>query len=166
MTVTTVHKDPEALTMALTAEVDASVERAWRLWADPRQLERWWGPPSHPATFVDHDLTPGGRVTYFMTGPDGEKYHGWWEVLAVDAPRRLEVRDGFADENGTPNEEMPTMRVVVTLTEMAGGGTRMVVETHFPSTEAMEQVLSMGAEEGMIQAMSQIPAILAEDNGS
>ncbi len=98
-----------------------------------------------------------------MTGPDGEKYHGWWQVLAVDPPRRLEVRDGFADENGTPNEEMPTMRLVVTLTEIADGGTRMVVETHFPSSEAMEQVLSMGAEEGMIQAMSQIPAILAED---
>ncbi len=108
MTVTTVNKDPEGLTMALTAELDASVERAWQLWADPRQLERWWGPPSHPATFIDHDLTPGRRATYFMTGPDGEKYHGWWEILAVDAPRRLEVRDGFADENGTPNDEMPT----------------------------------------------------------
>ncbi len=164
MTVTNVHKDPEALTMALTAELDASVERAWQLWADPRQLERWWGPPSHPATFIDHDLTPGGRATYFMTGPDGEKYHGWWHVLAVDPTRRLEVRDGFADENGTPNEEMPTMTLVVTLTEIADGGTRMAVETHFPSTQAMEQVLSMGAEEGMIQAMSQIPAILAEDN--
>jgi uncharacterized protein YndB with AHSA1/START domain len=166
MTVTTVHKDPEGLTMALTAELDASVERAWQLWADPRQLERWWGPPSHPATFINHELTPGGRATYFMTGPDGEKYHGWWQVLAVDPPRRLEVRDGFADANGTPNEEMPTMRLVVTLTEMADGGTRMVVETHFSSTEAMDQVLSMGAEEGMIQAMSQIPAILAEDKKS
>lgn len=166
MTVTTVHKDPEARTMAITAELDASAERAWQLWADPRQLERWWGPPSHPATFVNHDLAPGGRVTYFMTGPDGEKYHGWWQVLAVDAPRRLEVRDGFADQNGVPNEEMPTTTFVVTLTGVAAGRTRMVVETHFPSSEAMEQVLSMGAEEGMVQAMSQIPAILAEHDPS
>ena len=43
MTVTTVRKDPEALTMTLTAEFEASPERVWQLWADPRQLERWWG---------------------------------------------------------------------------------------------------------------------------
>ena len=50
MTVTNVHKDPEALTMTITAEFDAPVERVWQLWADPRQLERWWGPPTYPAT--------------------------------------------------------------------------------------------------------------------
>ena len=73
MTVTSVHKDPEALTMTITAEFDAPVEQVWQMWADPRQLERWWGPPTYPATVVDHDLTPGGRVTYFMTGPEGDK---------------------------------------------------------------------------------------------
>ena len=59
MTVTAVHKDPDALTMTLTAEFDASPERVWELWADPRQLERWWGPPTYPATFTAHDLAPG-----------------------------------------------------------------------------------------------------------
>ena len=69
MTVTSVHKDPEALTMTITAEFDATVERAWQLWADPRQLERWWGPPTYPATVVDHDLAPGGRVTLLHDRP-------------------------------------------------------------------------------------------------
>ena len=70
MTVTAVHKDPDALTMTLTAEFDASPERVWQLWADPRQLERWWGPPIYPATFTRHDLAPGSRVEYHMTGPE------------------------------------------------------------------------------------------------
>lgn len=48
MTITTVHKDPDALTMTITAALDASVERSCRLWADPRQLERWWSPPTYP----------------------------------------------------------------------------------------------------------------------
>ena len=63
MTVKSVQKDPKALTMTITAELDATVERSWQLWADPRQLERWWGPPTYPATVVDHDLNPGGRIT-------------------------------------------------------------------------------------------------------
>ena len=69
MTVTAVRKDPERLTMTIDAEFDASPERVWQLWADPRQLERWWGPPTYPATVTSHDLRPGGRVEYHMTGP-------------------------------------------------------------------------------------------------
>ena len=76
MTVTSVVKDPEALTLVISAEFDASPERVWELWADPRQLERWWGPPSWPATFTAHDLAPGSRVEYHMTGPTGDEAHG------------------------------------------------------------------------------------------
>jgi uncharacterized protein YndB with AHSA1/START domain len=165
MTVTNVHKDPEALTMAITVELHATVERAWQLWADPRQLERWWGPPGYPATFVDHDLTVGSRLTYYMTSPEGEKFGGWWEVLAVDPPRRLEVRDGFADAAGNPSEEMPVGRMVVTLEER-DGTTEMVITSDFPSLEAMEQLIAMGQEEGMIEAIGQIEAILADTAAS
>ena len=38
MTVTAVRKDPQTLSMTLEAEFDASPERVWQLWADPRQL--------------------------------------------------------------------------------------------------------------------------------
>jgi uncharacterized protein YndB with AHSA1/START domain len=160
MTVTSVHKDPEKLTMTITVELDATVERAWQLWADPRQLERWWGPPGYPATFVDHDFAPGGRATYFMTSPEGEKYHGWWEFIVVDPPRRLEVNDGFADDTGKPSEDMPVGRMVVTLDER-DGTTVMDITSHFPSLDAMDQLLEMGQEEGMIEALGQIEAILA-----
>lgn len=159
MTVTAVRKDPDALTMTMVVELDASVERAWQLWADPRQLERWWGPPGYPATFVDHDLAPGSRCTYFMTSPEGDKYHGWWEVLTADPPRRLEVKDGFADDTGQPNEDMPVGRMIVTIDER-DGKTVMEITSHFPSTEAMEQLLSMGQEEGMVLALGQIEEVL------
>ena len=165
MTVTNVHKDPEALTMAITAELDAPVDRAWQLWADPRQLERWWGPPTYPATVEDHDLTPGGRVTYFMTGPEGDVARGWWEVLAVEAPHRLELVDGFADEDGRPNDAMPTTRTVVTLRER-DGRTLMAIETQFGSLEEMERLVSMGMEEGITLAVGQIDGILAGDPAS
>jgi uncharacterized protein YndB with AHSA1/START domain len=162
MTVTNVQQDPESLTMTITAELDAPVARAWQLWADPRQLERWWGPPVYPATFVDHDLSPGALVTYFMTGPEGDQPHGWWRVLAADAPHHLEFEDGFADETGKPNPDMPAMIICVDLHDQPGGGTRMAVETAFPSLAAMEQIISMGAAEGMSAAMGQIDDILRE----
>jgi uncharacterized protein YndB with AHSA1/START domain len=163
MTVTGVRKDSQALSMTMDAEFSASAERVWQLWADPRQLERWWGPPTYPATVTSHDLRPGGRVEYHMTGPEGDQPRGYWDVLEVDPPRRLVFRDGFADAQGTPNSELPTMEGTVTIEAAGDGRTRMTMTSVFASAEAMEQVLAMGAEEGMKQALGQIDAILAED---
>ncbi len=172
MSVTDVRKDTENLTMTVTAEYDVTPDRAWQLWADPRQLERWWGPPTYPATVVDHDLTPGGRVTYFMTGPDGDKHAGWWRLIDVEEPHRIEFEDGFADDSGQPNPDMPTMTIRVALAERStgtgtgtgtgGDGTRMTIETTFPSAEAMERLAEMGMEEGLRAALGQVDDILRE----
>ena len=160
MTVTSVDKDPTNRTMIIVSEFAAPVGRVWQVWDDPRQLERWWGPPTYPATVVDHDLTPGGRVTYFMTGPEGDKHGGWWRVVAVEPPHRLEFEDGFADEAGRENAELPVTTTRVSLSEQAGG-TRMEIVSVFPSTEAMEQMLAMGMEQGITEALGQIDAIVA-----
>ncbi len=162
MTVTAITKDPHALTMTLTAEFGATPERVWELWADPRQLERWWGPPMYPATVTAHDLRVGGRVEYHMTGPEGDQPKGYWVVVEAEPPHRLVFRDGFRDDDGTPNAEMPVTTGRVTIEEIGGGTTRMSIQTTFPSTEALEQMLAMGMEEGLKQAVGQIDAILAE----
>jgi uncharacterized protein YndB with AHSA1/START domain/pimeloyl-ACP methyl ester carboxylesterase len=166
MTVTAVRKDPQALTMTIDAEFDASPERVWQLWADPRQLERWWGPPTYPATFTKHDLAPGSRVEYHMTGPEGDQPHGYWDIVEVDPPLSLVFRDGFANDDGSPNTDLPRTTARVTIEEIGSGRTRMSIQSLFPSTEAMEQVLAMGMEEGLKQAIGQIDAILAEDAAS
>ena len=163
MTVTAVRKDADKLTLTVDAEFDASAERVWQLWADPRQLERWWGPPGYPATFTRHDLAPGSRVEYHMTGPEGDQPKGYWDILEVEAPHRLVVRDGFANEDGTPNDDFPRGEMRVTIQETGGGRTRMSIESLHPSPEAMDQVLAMGMEQGLTEAVGQIDAILAED---
>ena len=161
MPITDVVKDPKALTMTVTAEFPVPLRRLWDAYADPRKLERFWGPPSWPATFTRHDMAVGGRSEYTMRGPDGASSSGYWEFLAVDAPRRFEVRDGFAGEDGKPNPDMPSMRMVFIFEETAAGS-RLVTTTHFPSAEALAQLLEMGMEEGMRQAMGQIDAVLED----
>lgn len=160
MTVTSVNTDTEEMTLTLIADFDASADRVWELWADPRQLERWWGPPAAPATFKDHDLTPGGSVTYFMTGPDGEQHHGWWRVTSVDPPKSLEFTYGFADKDGNPIDEPPSNDARMTLTEHKGG-TRMELRATFASPEHLEQMRNMGMVEGLSEAVGQMDALLA-----
>jgi uncharacterized protein YndB with AHSA1/START domain len=161
MTVVSTHKDVAALTLTFVAELDATVERVWRVWEDPRQLERWWGPPTWPATFEQHDFVVGGWSRYYMTGPGGEKAHAWWTITAIDPPHRLEFDDGFAGDDGEPDESMPVSHAVITLEPM-GTGTRMTTVTTFADTAQMEQVIAMGFEEGMTLAMGQIDGILKE----
>lgn len=160
MSVTNVDEDLDTLTLTLIADFAAPRERVWQLWADPRQLERWWGPPGAPATFEDHDLTAGGQATYYMTGSEGERYHGWWRVTAVDAPASIELVDGFADDAGTPVDTMPTTNVTMTLTD-TDGGTRMELRTVFDSREDMERLDQMGMTEGLALAVGQMDELLA-----
>lgn len=162
MTVKSVQKDTNQLTLTITAEFDAPVGRVWKLWEDPRQLERWWGPPGYPATFVDHNFTSGGSVTYYMTSPEGEKYHGWWQISDLDAPNRLEFVDGFGDSDGNPSPDMPTTVTSVSMEEI-DGQTRMTLQSKFPSVDSMQQMVEMGMEEGLTLAVGQIDEVLAED---
>jgi uncharacterized protein YndB with AHSA1/START domain len=160
MSVVRVEKDFETLTLTLVARFDAPVERVWQLWADPRLLERWWGPPTWPVTVAEHDLTPGGAVSYVMTGPEGEKSRGWWRVTAVEPPRSLDFVDGFADADGTPVTGDPTSTVRVRLTEQ-DGGTWMEVHSVFGSRDHMQRLDRMGAVEVFAQTVGQMDALLA-----
>jgi uncharacterized protein YndB with AHSA1/START domain len=160
LTVIRVDKDVDNLSLTVVAEFAAPIERVWQLWADPRQLERWWGPPAYPATVERHDLTPDGEVTYFMTGPDGDRSRGRWEIASVDAPRSLEFVDGFADHDGTPRDELPTTAIRVELAEHEGV-TRMEIRSTFASLEHMEQVVDLGAVEAFQLAVGQADTVLA-----
>lgn len=160
MPVTDVKQDLDDLTLIITAEFAAPVERLWQVYADPRQLEKVWGPPTYPATVVDHELVPGGRVTYFMTGPDGEKFAGYWAVSAVDEPRSFAFADGFADEDFNPNPELPVSKNVYAFAEH-DGGTRATYTSTFESAEALQTVLDMGVIEGATSAINQIDELLA-----
>ena len=161
MPITSVTSDADALTLTVVGDYPVPVERLWQAYADPRQLERFWGPETWPATFTRHDVETGGRSEYFMTGPDGSTSRGWWRFLAVEPGRGFEVEDGFANEDGTPNDTMPSMRMVFTF-EPTATGSRMTSVTYFPSAESMQQLVDMGMVEGLRSALSQLDAVLAE----
>jgi uncharacterized protein YndB with AHSA1/START domain len=161
MPITSVTKDPEALTMTVVADFAAPHQRLWDAYADPRQIEQFWGPPTYPAKFTRHDMVAGGRTDYVMTGPNGEKSPGHWDFLRVDAPHSFEVEDGFSNEDGTDNTDMPSMRMTFEF-EATDGGSRLTTVTHFGSADQLEQLLAMGMEEGMTQAMGQIDDVLAD----
>lgn len=161
MPVTSVEKDLDLLTITIVAEFAAPLHRLWNAYTDPRQIERFWGPPTYPATFLRHDAVVGGRSVYKMTGPDGDEHYGCWQWTSVQALETFEVADSFADASGEPNTDLPITRMTFAF-EMVGGGSRLVATSHFDSLEQLEQLLQMGMLEGAREAMSQIDTVLAD----
>jgi uncharacterized protein YndB with AHSA1/START domain len=161
MPVTSVTRDTDALTLTVVADFPAGVQRLWEAYVDPRQLERFWGPPTWPATFTRHDAAAGGRSTYSMKGPDGDTSSGYWEWISVDPLKSFEVRDGFATPDGESNRDMPSMRMRFVFEE-TDAGSRVTTTTHFDSLTDLEQLLGMGMEEGLREAMGQMDAVLAD----
>jgi uncharacterized protein YndB with AHSA1/START domain len=161
MPVTSVTTDPEALTMTLVGDFPVAVERLWEAFADPRRLERFWGPPGYPATFGTYDLRPGGVAHYWMTSPQGERFYGRWDFEEVEAPRLIVVRDAFSDAQGEVDTSVPTRRMTLTF-ESTATGSRFTAVSASPTAEALEQVLAMGQVEGMTQAIGQLDAVLAD----
>ena len=160
MPLTSVIKDVAKLSLTVVADYPVPQQRLWDAFADPRQLERFWGPPFAPATFTSHDFTVGGRAEYFLTLPDGGKWSGSWKFTAVNPISSFEAYDG---EDNAEDENMPaSMKFSF---ETTPSGSRMTCVTRFPSVEAMEQVAA-GMEEGLRAAMPQLDALLAEPSAS
>jgi uncharacterized protein YndB with AHSA1/START domain len=156
MPLTSVTKDPAKLSLTVVGDYPVPQKRLWDAFADPRQLERFWGPPAFPATFTRHDFKVGGRAEYFLTLPEGKKWSGSWKFTAVNPISAFEAHDG---EDNAEDKNMPaSMKFAF---ETTPTGSRLTIVTRFSSVEAMEQTIP-GMEEGLRAAMPQLDAVLAE----
>lgn len=161
MPVIDITTDAESLSSVLTAEFAAPIEKVWRALHDPSQLERFWGRPDWPATVTEWNPAVGGRALFKMTGADGESVYAAWEFLEIDEPRRFEVSESFVDERGVRADDSEASRQVYELTS-AAGGTRLTLTSHFPSAEALEAHLAMGADEFLRATFAHLDRVLGE----
>ena len=75
-------------------------------------VEKIWGPPTYPATFVRHDSTPAAPCTTSLTSPEGDKFGGFWDITSVDEEKAFEFEDGFAlnAEDFARNLDLPVSK--------------------------------------------------------
>ena len=112
-----------------TRVIHAPRELVWRAWADPRRLERWWGPAGFTNTFHEFDMRPGGDWRFVMHSPDGTDYQNHSVFVKVVAPERLVFEHVCA----------PTFRMTVTLEDL-GGHTRLTWRMLFDSAVTCQKL--------------------------
>jgi uncharacterized protein YndB with AHSA1/START domain len=147
--------------LTITADLRTDADNAWDLWANARTLEQWWGPPEYPCAVTHFELRPGGSVTYVMTGPDGTKYPGWWEVISVDAPRSLTIRDGFGESPQQPSPHMPNAMTSIELLPTADV-IHMKISSQYASPDEFQSALDLGMQDGFMACLRQIAFLVQE----
>ena len=155
MPLTSVTTDAATLTLPVVGDYPVPQQRVWDAFTDPRQLERFWGPPAYPSTFTRHDFHVGGRAEYFLALPEGKKWTGSWKFTAIAPISSFEAHDG--DDN-IDDDNMPAGMVFAFAATPTGS--RLTIVTRFSSVEAMEQTIP-AMEEGLRAAMPQLDALLA-----
>jgi uncharacterized protein YndB with AHSA1/START domain len=86
-------------TIVIERELDAPRELVWKVWTDPDEVTRWWGPEhfTTPREKIEFDLRPGGVCRLTMVGPDGQEYPSDGHFGIVEPPERLSFGESTSD---------------------------------------------------------------------
>lgn len=142
--------------IVVTRDFAAPPDVLWRAWMDPKVITRWWGPLGFSTTTHSIDVRPGGAWRFDMHGPDGRNYPNRVIYEEVDEPRRLVYRHAGAEDT-----EPICFHVVVTF-EPIGGGTRLTMQSSFPTDEQRQLANEYGAVDGAVQTLGRLADELGE----
>lgn len=157
---TRIEKDLPNKKIKIIRAFDAPLADVWKAWTDSALLDQWWAPKPDKAETKSMDFREGGTWLYAMVGPDGSKQWSKADFAVIDAPNRYTGTDGFCDEDGNFNRDMPVMHWDV---RFAAENNQTVVTTEitFDSEEDMNKIVEMGFEEGFTAAHGNLDALLA-----
>lgn len=161
-----VTKDLENKKLVIEYEINAPREKVWRAFSEKDWFEKWWGPEGWETTVREFDFRTGGRIHYDMHCVDknqGEWFdqHSWGLMVleSVDAPSSFSYKDYFSDEQGTMNQEMPTLAFTNEFFE-DNGKTKWVGTGVAESAEQIEQLVQMGMIEGFRSQLHKLDKLM------
>lgn len=113
-----------AHTIVIERELDAPRELVWKVWTDPDEVTKWWGPEGFttPRESIEFDLRPGGVSRLTMVGPDGEEFPNDGRFGIVEPPERLSFR-----EENIEHPMIESGETTVEFVDIGNGRTRVVV---------------------------------------
>ncbi len=128
---------------------DATPEKLFQAWSDPKMLAQWWGSKTYTTPVVKIDFRVGGQLLYCMRSPEGQDTWGKGIFKQIVRPSRIVVTDSFADPQGNTvpgsyygmEEEWP-MELLLTLTfeDLAGKTKFTLIHSGLPVGEMMELI--------------------------
>jgi uncharacterized protein YndB with AHSA1/START domain len=152
---TKIDADPKVPAIRITREFDATPDRVFNAWVDPKLVVQWLGPNDSTMQIETWDARTGGSWRYA-------------DVSDKDAPQWF---------YGSFHELRPNERVVQTFTwegvpdgvaletitfeALEGGRTRVSSLSLVDSFEGRDMILSSGMDVGVLEGYQRLDALLA-----
>ncbi len=134
--------------------LDAPRELVWKVWTDPDEVTKWWGPEhfTTPRDTIELDVRPGGVCRMTMVGPDGEEYPSAGRFGIVEPPGRLSFGEEVTDHPMIESGE-----TTVEFVDLGGGRTRVVITSRMVCAEELVEM----AKSGWSTQLDKLEALLA-----
>jgi uncharacterized glyoxalase superfamily protein PhnB/uncharacterized protein YndB with AHSA1/START domain len=145
------EKDLKNKKLIVTRPFNAPVDLVWQAWTDPEILDQWWAPKPYKTETKTMDFREGGHWLYSMVGPQGDRNWCIVDYFTIQQLSNIKCSAAFCDENGTKND-FPVMQWDQQFTGN-GEHTTVKVIIGFDKVEDMEQIISMGMQEGFAAAL-------------
>ena len=81
--------EADGLTVEFKRVLPATPPEVFRLFADPDELARWWGPAGFSVPSLDFNPAVGSSYRIEMQPPEGDAFYLTGEFREVDPPTRL-----------------------------------------------------------------------------
>ena len=153
------NKDFDSNSVYVMKIYDADVSKVWDYFTKSELLDQWWAPKPWKCETKTQDFKDGGTWLYSMVGPEGERHYAKVNYGEIMEHRSFDGVDAFCDENGNINEDFAQSKWLFGFTGVEEG-TKVTINIHFPTPEAMKQQLEMGFEEGFKMGLTQLADLL------
>jgi len=151
--------DKRVNTITVKKEFAANRQLVWDCYTKSELLDQWFAPKPLTTKTKHMDFREGGYWHYAMITPDGQEYWSRQDYVTIRPIEHYTARDGFTDETGELNPELPQSDLDVSFNELDD---HTLVETvvTYASLEGLEKVIEMGMQEGLTSTLERLDEIL------
>lgn len=145
--------------LTVAREFDAGRQLVWDCHTKRELLDRWFAPKGLTTRTKHMDFREGGYWHYAMITPDGQQFWNRLDYLKIDPIDGYDARDGFCDEVGRVNPDMPRSDWVVAFSD-ASDRTLVTTVVQYASPDDLQKAIDMGMEGGMASTMERLDELL------
>ena len=121
-----VQKEDNAITVERS--FNSPLDPVWAAWTEADILCKWWGPKPYDCVITSLDFREGGRWSYRMQGPEGDRHYCFFDYETVRPKTAFSGTEGFCDELGVINTSMEGQRTGVGIHHLTGPAGQVLPE--------------------------------------
>jgi uncharacterized protein YndB with AHSA1/START domain len=110
------------------------------------------------------DFRPGGYWHYAMVTPDGQEYWRRIDYQAIEPIDGYTALDGFSDEAGAINPDMPRSKWDVAFVDQSER-TLVTTVVLYASADDLQKAIGMGLKDGLTSTLERLDELLENFRG-